>query len=488
MSVFNGMQELNLQIKAALVFTILFAGSWCLSQTSGNLFWFCISRGTYVKHILIWISMCWLIFITLYLIGKRKPHIESKIVFFLFILSLMNIMDYAIRSVFGVVSKWPIAVLAGWSVMTVLLPTAAACWSIRFRISRSTLQKAINVCILPCVLLVYYALPSDFTTTKIEKPLRSGQRPPVHFILFDMLSYNFMFKDDEIDPNYRNFKSLSASADVYLKAYSSHSTTGQAIPRLLTGVDFERVGHVGNIWTVQTQKSSKMENISSYRSIFSLSHDVGYNVFLRAFALPYLNNFQNHIQSGEIYPFDTLWRSAMHSLIWPVLYPGGVDHQKTTISILDDYLKRIIENPDNTFFYLHWNIPHDPFIYDADGQMTGRLELTKELISRPDRGIKYNHQLAGTDRMLGQIIQTIKDSGTYEKSLIIITSDHNIKGFGFDMKRIPLIIKWPYQKKANRVFSKVTSLDIFMMLQLFIQSQKYGEPQLSFKNANYQKN
>jgi arylsulfatase A-like enzyme len=115
----------------------------------------------------------------------------------------------------------------------------------------------------------------------------------------------------------------------------------------------------------------------------------------------------------------------------------------------------------------------------------GRFELTKQLINGPERRIKYSHQLTGTDRMLGQIIQAIKDSGTYEESLIIITSDHNIKGFGFDMKRIPLIIKWPHQQKAKKVFSKVTSLDIFKMLNLFIQSQKYDESPLSFQNANY---
>jgi len=481
------MQKLSLRIRASLIFTILFAGSWCLSQTSGNLFWFSISSETYVKHILIWISMCLSIFITLHLIGQQKPHIENKVAFLFFVLSLLNIMDYGLRSMFGVVSKWPNAVLAGWSVITLLLTAGAAFWALKSKMSSSALGKALNVCILPCILLVYHALPSDFTISKIEKPLRNGDHPPIHFILFDMLSYDFMFKDNEINTQYSHFRSFSNSADIYLNAYSSSNTTGQAIPRLLTGVDFEKVGHHGNIWTVQTKKSSKMENISSCRSIFSLSHDAGYDVFLRAFALPYLNNFHQYIQSGEVHPFDTLWRSGMHSIIWPFLYPGGVQHQKTTNLILNDYLKRIIEQPDNTFFYLHWNIPHDPFIYDEDGQMIGRFELTKQLISRPDRRIQYNHQLAGTDRMLGRIIQTIKDSGTYEESLIIITSDHNIKGFGFDMKHVPLIIKWPYQKKTKNVLYRVTSLDIFKMLYLYTQTQKYDKPRLSIQKADYQK-
>jgi hypothetical protein len=471
MSVFNGAQKLISSIKTSLILTILFAGSWCLSQTSDNLFWLSISIGTYIKHILIWISVCLSVFFIIQKIGKRKPDLQTRIIFIFWVLSLINIMDYGMRSIFGAVSKWPITVLICWSVITLLLPGLATILGLKVKISRSLMEKIINVSILPCVLFIYYALPTDFTILETEKPLRKGSRPPVHLILFDMLSYDFLYQDGEIKPGYKNFKSFSNAANVYLNAYSLSSTTGQVIPRLLTGIDFEKIGHKGGIWQVQEKNSSKIDKISSYQSIFSLSDAAGYNVFLRAFALPYLNNFHTHIQSGEVYPYNTLWRSGMHSLIWPILNPGGIQHQKTTVSILDDYLRRIIDAPDNTLFYLHWNIPHDPFIYDSSGQMMSRLELTEHLISGSDRRMMYEQQLAGTDQILGSIIQKIMQSGTYDESLIIVTSDHNIKGFGFEMKHIPLIIKWPHQNKTAKVFSKVTSSDIFNMLKVFIQSQ-----------------
>ena len=485
MFVFNGMQNLRLRFKASLIFTILFAGSWCLSQTSGNLFWFCISSETYVRHILIWIFIIFLIFATLELVAKRKPHIEKKVVLFFFVLSLLNIMDYGIRSIFGVVSKWPDTVLICWSLITLMFPFIAGFFALKIKISYSVLEKVINICILPSVLFIYYALPSEFTTLKIEKPLKNGVRPPVHFILFDMLSYDFMFQNEEINPKYTNFRSFSKEASIYLNTYSPASTTGQVIPRLLSGVDFEKTGHNANIWQVQKVDASKVVNISSCESIFSLFDNVGYNVFLRAFALPYLNNFHQYIQSGEVHPYDTLWRSGMHSLIWPVLYPGGIQHQKTTNCILKDYLKRIIEKSENTFFYLHWNIPHDPFIYESNGKMMSRLELTKQLINGSDRRIMYEHQLTGTDQILGTIIQTIKQSDTYDESLIVVTSDHNIKGFGFDMKHIPLIIKWPHQKKAIKVFSKITSLDIYQIFNFFVKSQKLDRASLLLQSNSY---
>jgi hypothetical protein len=200
-----------------------------------------------------------------------------------------------------------------------------------------------------------------------------------------------------------------------------------------------------------------------------MANKSGYNVFLRAFALPYLDNFGVNIQSGKVHPFDTLWRVGMHSLIWPFVSPGGIQHQKTTIEIINDYVTRIRTIPRNTFFYTHWNIPHDPFIFGADGQMLNRIELTKNLITQPDRRLKYQHQLIGTDRILGQLIEALKNSGTYDESLIILTSDHNIEGYGFNMKHIPLLIKRPYQKRSKILESEVTTYNLLNFIKYFIK-------------------
>jgi hypothetical protein len=265
-----------------------------------------------------------------------------------------------------------------------------------------------------------------------------------------------------------NLKSFSKEADIYVNAFSPSESTAQSVARLTTGIDFKNIGYDLYRWTAQTKDSVEREEISSYETIFSMASKNGYNVFLRAFALPYLNNFGKHIQSGEVHPFDSLWRAGMHSLIWPFISPGGIQHQKTTVEILNDYVTRIRTVPSNTFFYTHWNIPHDPFIYDADGQMLNRIELTKNLITKPDRKLKYQQQLIGTDRILGQLIEALKNSGTYDESLIIVTSDHNIKGYGFNMKQIPLLIKKPYQEISNIIESKVTTLNLLNFIKKFI--------------------
>lgn len=478
------MQVRGFRLQVTLVCTVLFAGSWCLGQTSSNLFWLSLSKETYLSHIGIWFGVSLLLYLSLSWMGKHSYEAENRLAFFFVTISPLNLLDYGVRAIFGEVSKWPKEILLVWAAISVCIFPLALLAALRINISRKSLEKAIRVGIAPCILLVYYALPSEFTVLKIEKPRNNGNRPPIHLIVFDMLSYDFLLRDSAIVPDYPNFESFSHEADVFVNAYSPAGSTGPAIPRILTGIDFAEVSHASTQWIARTQNSSRTFPISSFETLFSMADKEGYNVFLRAFALPYLDNFGGHIQSGRILPFDTLWRVGMHSLIWPILSPGGLQHQETVNAILNDYVTRVHQDSRNTLFYTHWNIPHDPFIYDGDGNPLNRLELTKGLIIKPDRKQMYQHQLVGTDAVFGWLIQAMKDSGTYNESLVIVTSDHNIAGFGFDMKRVPLLIKRPYQNRSRIIHFRVSTLKCKDYIQSFIRSRKLENTLLRIDRAD----
>jgi hypothetical protein len=81
-------------------------------------------------------------------------------------------------------------------------------------------------------------------------------------------------------------------------------------------------------------------------------------------------------------------------------------------------------------------------------------------------------QLQFTDRELGKLIQRMKEQGTWDKSLFIVTADHGA-GFQAGQARrminlvnvgwigsIPLFIKFPGQKHGRVVKGTVTSRDI----------------------------
>jgi hypothetical protein len=461
-----------LRIQIAAVCVIVFAGSWCLSSIPENLFWFSLSFETYINHVVIWFTLFVFLIVLLYCCGKKSHELENKIALACLVLCPINLLDYGIRSFFGNVGSWPQSILIGWGIITLLLPVFAIILSIKISISQADLKKLITIVVVPSLLLVFYALPNEFSPLRIERKLNYGTRPPIHFILFDMLSYEFLFNGDDINSCYPNFRSFSQESEVYLNAYSPGGTTDQTIPRLLTGIDFIKVDHDILLWKANSKKSQELKPLNTFETIFSLVDKEGYNVYLRGFSLPYIYNFSENIQSGITYPFNTLWKSGMHSLIWPVLYPGGIQNQKTAASILKEYSDRVYQYANNTFFYIHWNIPHDPFIFNTNGDMESRWKLTKELINIPDRRLKYIDQLKGTDKIFGKVIQNLKDSEIFEKSLIIIISDHNIKGFGYDMKRIPLLIKRPYQNKPLKIHSRVTTLNLKKYIDNYLKIGK----------------
>ncbi len=460
---------------SAAICTILFAGSWCLSQYKSQMFWLSLSLKTYLIHVGIWLGLFLIIYFSLSLAQKRSAKAENKLLLFFFIVCFINLIDFGVRSLFGDVGHWPKIVLVSWAAITIMIIPFSAFLTLKLGVSRTVLKKMVQVIILPCLLLLFYALPtkSKFSRLEINYPLQKGEKAPVHLILFDMLSYEFLMPNGKVLPQYTNFHKFSQEACVFTNAYSPSDTTGKALPTLLTGKKFVETSTPNLRFLVKENNSTQWIPLGSVENLFSVSEKEGYNIFLRAFCIPYLNHdFGNSIQSGKTYPFDTLWRVGMHSLVWPILSPGGIQNQKTVSSILYDYLDWIKNYPNNTFFFTHWNIPHDPFLFDENGNMLSRWELVKRLLIRPNRKKTYQYQIMGTDSIFGQVIQTMKENDKYNESLVIIMADHNIKGFEFDMKHIPLVIKEPYQKGPNVITDNVNSTNIMRYLKHYYHTEQ----------------
>ncbi len=454
----------------AAVCTLLLAGSWCLSSTPKNLFWLSLSKEVYLYQVAFWSALFACLYGALWAAGRRSRKFEDRTAFFLLMASPWNLLDFGMRSVFGETSAWPNTLLAGWSVATLSALPAALLVAWRFTPARATLGRLCRAALLPCAVLLYHAVPVEFAVVETLKPRGGGQGPPVHLMLFDMLSSDVLYEDGRVSDAFPHFRALADHSDVYLRARSPSGTTGQAVARLLTGIDFESVGHVRNLVVVRQPGEEEDRPLKEHETVFSIAKGRGYDVFLRSFAYPYVSNFGNAIQDGRIHPFNTLWRLGMHSLVWPMLSPGGLQHQATTDAILNAYLKRIEQGSKGTMFFVHWNIPHDPFIFDRHGNKLSRAVLTKHLIRRPDRMAAYRDQMVGTDAVLGRLVAAMKENGSYDEALLVVLGDHNVGELGLDMTRVPLLIKRPGQKKFFVIRSEAGTIGLFDYLKGYLAS------------------
>jgi len=146
------------------------------------------------------------------------------------------------------------------------------------------------------------------------------------------------------------------------------------------------------------------------------------------------------------------------------------------------------------FLWLHYFDPHDPYLppYSEDmealswgsgSQMTGHIRDTdlfprrgsvpppvnevdrRHLVDLYDAEIRY------LDQALGELFVVLEEDQLFDDSLIIVTADHG-ESLGehgqwthgtslFDQQiHVPLIVKYPGQRSAQRVSSPVEALDI----------------------------
>jgi hypothetical protein len=173
-------------------------------------------------------------------------------------------------------------------------------------------------------------------------------------------------------------------------------------------------------------------------------------------------------------------------LAWPVGDPpaGPTAQQKPgptayfdslkqdQVARVDDFLSSIrADDPQPTLYFLHLLLPHAPWKYLPDGRTYAGSDLGNPAKQRggvwpvPTQQLgqkRHLIQLAYTDKVIGRIIDRLKEQGLYDKSLVVLTADH---GQGFapgdktrtlgpynaaDLMWVPLFIKTP-QQTAGRV-------------------------------------
>ena len=120
----------------------------------------------------------------------------------------------------------------------------------------------------------------------------------------------------------------------------------------------------------------------------------------------------------------------------------------------DEAIDFIRQDPSRPFLgYVQWGPPHDPYVapprymnlYDPD-LLTMRANWKGAVELRPGRSIGSRHDIAGyyaaitfIDDEVGRIVQTLKDIGQFDNTVILITSDHGdmLGSQGTYLKRKP---------------------------------------------------
>ena len=107
------------------------------------------------------------------------------------------------------------------------------------------------------------------------------------------------------------------------------------------------------------------------------------------------------------------------------------------------------------FVVLHLPVPHQPYVFAADGSPSGCAGLDPA---------GYPGQLAYADRLFGEWMQALRDSGRWDESWVIVLSDHgphfrDYSGMPAGKRHVPFLVKAPGQTERRDVHEPIRLAD-----------------------------
>ncbi|NQU57099.1 MAG: sulfatase-like hydrolase/transferase [Rhodospirillales bacterium] len=287
----------------------------------------------------------------------------------------------------------------------------------------------------------------DFTLAETPTPVERATSPgPKHRIVlqvFDGWDHDIAFRDDpELElPNTRR---LAADGFWAVNARSPGRSTLKSLPGLLLGKEIEEA-EPGPL-TIRVWEKGREEGLGLLlpreATLFNDLSAMGKRVATMAQLIvghPYCRMFSGLIhQCWE----DKRWWSArerhdaMRNIpnFLNVAFQHGLRYfDARTIRHMPGYttyFKRFKDNAfatlcdqDLDFVYIHWMMPHSPFLYDHNANRM--IPAVKDVNLTYDAQMEfYKGNLEMTDKVLGEMMRHVESCGVADNTTFLFTADH----------------------------------------------------------------
>ncbi len=296
-------------------------------------------------------------------------------------------------------------------------------------------------------------------------------RGNVFVLLFDELSYEYLYEGNAIRNIFPNLKSFSSSAVNFHNASSPAKATLASIPRLLLADNSLEIKIKGNsLYKIDDDKLSQL--VLSSNSLISLARQYGYNTHIYGWyhqlnailrnQVDYETSYSlyNYASSNKV--FSIINPIMTTFILWPNQFPFGLvkipvisHHNHKTVQLIFNHALNSVKL-SNSFIFVHFPIPHYPFIYDINGYNPSYKSFLHT-------DAKYIDQIRYTDKIFGEFISILNENNKFHESTIVILSDHNNRKLlkpPSDPRKIPVILKKRNQVLRKDIVTAYNSIDI----------------------------
>ncbi|MBI3048807.1 MAG: sulfatase-like hydrolase/transferase [Acidobacteria bacterium] len=288
---------------------------------------------------------------------------------------------------------------------------------------------------------------------------------PVLALLFDELSFSYLYDDDEnVRTELPALGRLGARATHYLSVTAPGRETLDALPSFLAA---------RRVQEIEVDDSGLLERLDDgaltpFRAaapdgLFGTARRLGFRTEMAGYYLAYCEMLGGMVDTCRSRSFYNVSAPEEFSLVdpvrttlvlWPRQFPFGLlknppfaGHQRELVDGLVAFARRPITERPPVFRFVHFSVPHLPFVFDADGYGPPFDPLR----TSPDAA--YVRQVGYVDRVVGELVAALERTGAYDRVALVVLADHGYRfgGRERDPLHIPFIVKRPGQTRREDV-------------------------------------
>ena len=370
---------------------------------------------------------------------------------------------FGMHNIYRVHGNWSglVAVVA----VIFLLAGTAFCM-IRYRHQAGRLYPKVALFFAPFMIVTFgssiYALqqvePESAFLPHVRKNISvSANTPeiPVVWIIFDELDYGITFERQPKELLHPELDSLKRTSLFATHAYSPFDATSLSIPALLTGSSLKNTIPHNSANMTLMRTDGTIRELRTESTIFSDMRDRSIRTALLGWFFPYARLF--NVDFNVSYPqflipiSESLTKTVilqLRNLVESEYFSPFGDsltannHITNTTSLHREAIIQLQKNRYG-FIFLHYPVPHNPNIFDSHSHSYGTNRNIRE---------GYLDNVALADVLLGEIRATMQEIDTWDKALVILSSDHhwrfNTYDGVIDKRHVPFLVKLPHQKSG----------------------------------------
>lgn len=370
----------------------------------------------------------------------KKDHrlaITAQIIFLLLLLIPVNALrlyfDQAFTELYGPKYKWIFWAIVALLVLPVIIALFKRRFSFTFLVSYGTV---LVLALAPFVLftvggVLWNSFRAYRAATSRPQPapaVTSRAKQRVVLIVFDELDYGVAFRLRPATLKLPEFDRLRSESLWSAKSFPPGGQTAQSLPALLNGVKIAHQAPLGGArMAIFKEGSSQPEIWSRDMTIFAETSGAGFRTAVAGVYFPYCAILGNTVddcrdfrtfrqRSSLMTRLKSAGESALDAV--PFLYRMWLRRAQRRDEIHQcqytiQQAGELAADQSFNFVFIHLPIPHPPPIYDRrSGQFADAGEHS------------YVDNLALADRALGELRRAMEQTGAWENTSVIVTSDH----------------------------------------------------------------